>query len=135
MGVNSIEWFRSYLSDRVQFVALNNVISEPMEVTFVVSQGSILDPLLFLTYINDMYVSIEKDCKLIVYVDDSAILFTHKNPDAISSKLGNVLEKFSDWLIDNKLSLHLGKTECMLFEPPGKIKQITNFQDVINQML
>jgi hypothetical protein len=41
---------------------------------------------------------------LIVYVDDSAILFTHKNPDAISSKLGNVLEKFSDWLIDNTRS-------------------------------
>ena len=75
-----------------------------------------------------MYVSIEKDCKLILYADDSAILFTHKNPDVISSKLGKVLEKCSDWLIDNKLSLHLGKTECILFEPPRKIKQITNFQ-------
>ena len=65
---------------------------------------------------------------MILYSDDSAILFAHKNPDVISSKLGNVLEQFSDWLIDNKLSLHLGKTECMLFGPPRKIKQITNFQ-------
>ena len=103
--------FRSYLSDRVQFVVLNNVMSEPMEVTCGVPQGSILGPLLFLAYINDMSVNIEKDCKLIVYADDSAMLFTHKNPDVISSKLGNVLEKCSDWLIDNKLSLHLGKTE------------------------
>jgi len=55
-------------------------------------------------------------------------LLTHTNSDVISSKLCNVLEKCSDWLIDNKLSLHLGKIACMLFGPSGKIKQITNFQ-------
>ena len=43
------------------------------------------------------------------------------------SKLGNVLEKCSDRLTDNKLSLHLGKTECMLFGPRRKIRQIKNF--------
>ena len=52
-----------------------------------------------------------------IYADDSAILFVHKDVDFISVKLGKVLEKCSDWLIDNRLSLHLGKTECMLFGP------------------
>jgi hypothetical protein len=48
------------------------------------------------------------------------------DPNIISSKLGNVLEKCSDWLTDNKLFLHLGKTECMLFGPKRKIRQIKN---------
>jgi hypothetical protein len=54
-----------------------------------------------------MSISIDGDCKLISYADDSAILYTHKDPNVILSKLGNVLGKYSDWLSDNKLSLHL----------------------------
>ena len=127
MGVQSIDWFESYLTDRVQFVSVNNTMSEPMNVTCGVPQGSILGPLLFLTYVNDMSISIDTDCKLILYADDSAILYTHRDPKIISSKLGKVLEQCSDWLIDNKLSLHVGKTECMLFGPKRKIKQITDF--------
>ncbi len=66
MGVKSVDWFKSYLSDRVQFVSVNNVMSEPMNVTCGVHQGSILGPLLFLTYVNDMSISIDSDCKLIL---------------------------------------------------------------------
>ena len=70
-----------------------------------------------------MSMSIDNDCKLILYADDSAILFPHKNPDVISNKLGKVLESCSSWLVDNKLSLHLGKTECMLFGPRKKLRK------------
>jgi hypothetical protein len=84
-------------------------------------------PAFFFTYVNDMSISIDGDCKLILYADDSAILYTHKDPNIISSKLGNVLENCSDWLTDNKLSLHLGKTECMFVGPKRKIRQIKNF--------
>ena len=79
-----------------------------------------------------MSMSIDTDCKLILYADDSAILFPHKNPDVLSNKLGKVLESCSSWLVDNKLSLHLGKTECMLFGPRKKLRKITNFQVVCN---
>jgi hypothetical protein len=127
MGVQSVDWFESYVTDRIQFVSVNSTISEPMNVSCGVPQGSILGSLLLLTYVNDMSISIDGDCKLILYADDSAILYTHKDPNIISSKLGNVLEKCSDRLTDNKLSLHLGKTECMLFGPRRKIRQIKNF--------
>ena len=78
-----------------------------MNVSCGVAQGSILGPLIWFTYVNDMSISIDGDCKLISYADDSAILYTHKDPNVILSKLGNVLGKYSDWLSDNKLSLHL----------------------------
>ena len=52
--------------------------------------GSILGPLLFLCYVNDMIISIDPDCKLLLYADDSTILFSHKYVAVISSKLGKV---------------------------------------------
>ena len=77
MGVQSVDWFESYLTDRVQFVSVNSTISEPMNVSCGVSQGSIMGSLLFFTYVNDMSISIDGDCKLILYADDSAILYIH----------------------------------------------------------
>jgi len=110
MGVESVEWFQSYLAGRKQMVNVNNTMSDSMKLTCGVPQGSILGPLLFLCYVNDMGISISKSCKLILYADDSAILYSHKGPSIISSVLGKELENCSKWLVDNKLYLHLGKT-------------------------
>ena len=84
-------------------------------------QGSILGPLLFLCYVNDMSMSISSDCKLLLYADDSAILFSLKEVHVISDRLGKELKSCSNWLIDNKLSLHIGKTECILFGSKMKL--------------
>ena len=69
----------------------------------------ILGPLLFLCYVNDMPISVQ--CKLLLYADDSALLVSDKNPLGIGISLSKELESCRQWLIDNKLSLHLGKTE------------------------
>ena len=129
MGVISIEWFKSYLSGRQQVVTIDGITSCPGLVTCGVPQGSILGPLLFLCYVNDMVTRVSADCKLILYADDddSAIMFAHKNHEVISQKLSNVMESCSNWLVDNKLSLHLGKTGCVLFGPRRKLRSITNF--------
>ena len=74
-----------------------------------------------------MYTSVSADCKLILYADDSAIFFSHKDPEVISQKLSEVMESCSNWLVDNTLSLHLGKTECVLFGPRRKLNNIKNF--------
>ena len=74
-----------------------------------------------------MYTSVSADCKFILYADDSAILFSHKDPEVISQKLSEVMESWSNWLVGNKLSLHLGKTECVLFGPRRKLNNIKSF--------
>ena len=127
MGLESVEWFRSYLSERSQVVNIGKTLSEPLDVTCGVPQGSLLGPLLFLCYINDMEISVDSNCKLLLYADDSAILFSHKDPEVITRKLGSVLDSCNRWLVDNKLSLHLGKTECVIF---GSRRRLSKVSDV-----
>ena len=67
-----------------------------------------------------------------LYADDSTILFSHNDPDQIAHKLGKVIETCSDWLVDNKLSLQLGKTECILFRSKKKLKKVKDFQVMCN---
>lgn len=80
-----------------------------------------------LCYVNDMTISISKDCKILLYADDSTILYSHKDPEVISKKLGMELQSCSKWLIDNKLSLHLGKTGAILFGSKSKLSKVRNF--------
>ena len=130
MGVGNINWFLSYLTQREQTITVNGTNSSPGIITCGVPQGSILGPLLFLCYINDMPVSIR--CKLMLYADDSALLVSGKNPDEISQTLSNELESCRKWLIDNKLALHLGKTESILFGSKNNLKKVDNFQVICN---
>ena len=109
-------------------IVSGNVCSDPSIVTCGDPQESILGPLLFLCYINDMELSISSECKLLLYADDSAIMYSNKDPRVISDKLGLELEMCSKWLVDNKLSLHMGKTECIIFGSKRKLRKSIIFQ-------
>ena len=74
-----------------------------------------------------MVATISGECKLMLYADDSAILYSHKDPRVISERLGQELESCSKWLVDNKLPLRLGKTESILFGSKRKLKKIKDF--------
>ena len=104
MGLNDtgINWFHSYLTDRSQFVNIGDTMSSPGLITCGVPQGSILGPLLFLVYVNDMVSAVK--CKLLLYADDSALLVSGKDITKIEKELGSELEAVSDWLRDNKLT-------------------------------
>ena len=118
-------WFKSYLSNRRQVVCINGVTSPELINENGVPQGSLLGPLLYLCYCNDMEMSV--DSKLILYADDSIILVAGKDPDTIARKLSGKIDSCNRWLIENKLSLHMGKCECMLFGSKRKCKRISNF--------
>ena len=117
---SAVKWFRSYLSDRKQLTDLSGTRSELDNITCGVPQGSILGPLLFLMYVNDMEIAVQ--CKLLLYADDSALLIPGRNLKDIEKQLSRELSCISEWLVDNKLSLHLGKTESILFGQKRKIK-------------
>ena len=109
----TVQWFSSNLTCRTQVTDIGGTMSEPKGVTCGVPQGSILGPLLFLSYVNDMASAVR--CKLLLYADDSALFASGKNVADIESMLSSELDYVSNWLIDNKLSLHLGKTQSILF--------------------
>lgn len=115
LGFNNLacEWIQSYLSGRSQRVDINSTMSGAREITCGVPQGSVLGPLLFLLYINDMK-SVCK-CNLFLYADDSALLVSHKEKNMVEKQLSEELGNISGWLAESRLSLHLGKTESILF--------------------
>ena len=125
MGVTSLDWFRSYLFDREQCTQVDGVNSHFLQVTCGVPQGSILGPTLFLCYVNDMSSCL--NCHLSLYADDSALVLSGKNSGEIAANLSRELSSCKRWLIDNRLSLHVGKTESILFGSARKTKRATDF--------
>jgi retron-type reverse transcriptase len=119
-GIRSIanNWFDSYLSGRKQFVNLGGINSNNLPITCGVPQGSILGPLLFIIYINDMHSAI-KFSKVHHFADDTNLLFSHKNPKILRKRVNADLELLFDWLCANRLSLNVGKTEFVIFRPVG----------------
>jgi 3-polyprenyl-4-hydroxybenzoate decarboxylase len=120
---DEVNWFRSYLSSRSQVVDINNHMSSKLDITCGVPQGSILGPLLFLIYVNDMESAV--NCNLFLYADDSALVTSGKNSKEIESSLNKELLSLSKWLEMNKLSLHLGKTESIVFASKYHLKKLS----------
>ena len=133
-GANNtvLHWFSSYLSDRKQFVDVQGTLSSEELVSCGVPQGSILGPLLFTLYVNDMSSAIT--CDLCLYADDSMLLVSGNNVEEIEKTLNTEMNEISKWLQANKLSLHLGKTESILFGSVRKLKHISKMTITCNNV-
>ena len=110
----SLDWFRNYLSDRSQYVHVNNTNSELLPITCGVPQGSILGPLLFLIYINDL-PSTSKHAITVLFADDTNALYTGNTYDELRTIVGRDLTILSDWFRSNKLALNEIKTKYIIF--------------------
>ena len=115
-GVRGVayEWFSDYLSNRNQHTYLNNVSSETSNITIGVPQGSILGPLLFLLYINDLPKS-SNVLSFYQFADDTSIFYSSNNQNHTFTVLNDELANVSDWLKANKLSLNIRKTKWVNF--------------------
>ena len=120
-GVQGISnnWFKSYLSNCKQFVSINGYDSELAEINCGVPQGSVLGPLLFLLYINDLNQAI-KFCKVHHFADDTNLLYLGKSIKKLNKLVNIDLKNLLYWLNANKISLNVKKTELVIFKSKQK---------------
>ena len=119
----ALQWLKSYLTQRQQFVEYQEVCSSTRELETGVPQGSVLGPLLFLICMKDIHPVSDK-LNFILYADDTTLTsplcsFTHRahnDVSHISLQINSELLKISDWLTINKLSLNVEKTKFMVFD-------------------
>ena len=110
----ALDWFKSYLADRKQFVSSNGFDSGLQNVTCGVPQGSLLGPLLFIVYINDFHFSSDI-LSFILFADDSSLYYSHKNSQTLLETVNFELSKVTLWIQANKLSLNLQKDKIICF--------------------
>ena len=108
---------KKYLENKTQYVNYINVISDHQKISTGLPQGSILGPLLFLIYVNDLYNK-SKLFQLILF-DDDTILLPQKGIN--NNLINRELFKMSTWFNVNKLSLNIPESKCILFHQPQKI--------------
>jgi len=111
---NAFDWFSNYLSNRHQFVQLSNTKSTTLPINCGVPQGSILGPLLFIIYINDI-TNVSKLAIPIMFADDTNLFFSDCNLTNLVNMANDELDKISLWFKLNKLSLNVKKTNFILF--------------------
>jgi retron-type reverse transcriptase len=110
-----IEWFKSYLKERKQIVKYKEYNSSEMTITTGVPQGSILAPLLFLLYINDIE-NCSNVISFVLYADDTNGFYSNSCLTSLTNIMQEEMNKIMNWLNANKLSINASKTKLILFK-------------------
>lgn len=113
IGGNVLKWFESYLSSRTQICQYGNSTSSSKLVPLGVPQGSVLGPILFILYINDMKKAI-KHCDINLFADDTVVFIAEKNVRIAIRKIKDDLALLNKWLKIKKLKLNVQKTKSMI---------------------
>ena len=121
---SSTAWISSYLTGRTQQVKINKTLSDSLNTTIGVPQGSILGPLLFLLFINDLYKCITHS-QTIMYADDTTLVLSGHNLPELTSKMNHDLQKLSIYCKENNLLLNTQKTQGMFISSTGKQEPLT----------
>ena len=112
----AFNWFKDYLSNRKQYTCVGNVNSSLSDIVCGVPQGSVLGPLLFLLYINDI-ANASSITKPRIFADDTNLFVRDKNFMQLNTSCNTEIEKINCWMIANKLSVNIDKTCYSIFSP------------------
>ena len=120
-GIRGIckNWFANYLCNRTQYTDIDGFQSSRMHISTGVPQGSILGPVLFLVYINDIYKC--STINLLCFADDTTAYMSGPNVKELIAEVNVQIKKLYDWLCCNKLSLNVNNTYYTLFRPPSNV--------------
>jgi hypothetical protein len=120
MGItgNALLWFKSYLSDRQQIVDINGKFSNLRRIKISILQGSILGPILFLCYINDL--ARVTSFLTFMFADDTFCLKSNDNLPTLINEVNSEINKMAVWFRANKLAVNINKTKYMIFTMRGK---------------
>ena len=108
----AFDWFKSYPTNRFQFVSILGFYSDKKSVIHGVPQGSVLGPLLFLLYINDLHNAV-KHCTTYLFAYDTHLLHTNKTLKRLQKDMNADLNNLHLWLLANRISLNKTKTELI----------------------
>ncbi|CAB3997277.1 Hypothetical predicted protein [Paramuricea clavata] len=127
----TITWFKSYLYQRIQVTRVDNATSSAKYVSVGVPQGSVLGPLLFILYVNDLPSCIKK-CKVTMYADDTVLYFSSSTLSELEENLNADLEILRRYLNDNPLTLNAEKSKFVIFGSTRKLNSFREFSLEIN---
>ena len=125
----TINWFSSYLSNRSQVTSIEQSSTQPVHVG--VPQGSILGPLLFLIYVNEIPSTVN-NCDISLYADDTVLFCSAKTIIELEQKLNSDLQNLSRWFGANRLTLNTSKCKFMVFGSNAKLAKLQNVNLLIN---
>ena len=126
LGQSTVEWTKSYLSKRTQKTKFSSITSETATVTSGVPQGSILGPILFIIFTNDLITAFKNDTQVVSYADDTQLLETGKTVEEVKEKLERTIDIAQKWYRNNSLMSNPAKTEVIIFRTKkGKKHNIT----------
>ena len=121
----ALSWIRNYLTNRMQCTEIGDIQSELELIKCGVPQGSVLGPLLFLIYINDI-VNSSKLFNFTLFADDTSLYYSCKNSKNLENIINGELAKISDWLSANRLSLNVTKSKLLYFTNKNR----NSFKDI-----
>jgi hypothetical protein len=114
----ALDWFKSYLSERTQYVDINNSTSSEKDISTCILQGSILGPILFLIYINDLFLV--SSALTLMFADDTFGLKSDNDLNRLIHSMNADINKMAIWFKANKLAVNKNKTKYIIFRAKGK---------------